>query len=81
MFWTDIARFQWNIFEILPQYYGAMWERSQSFDPGEHCLFSVDKAKNDLSIWWKNQTAGFRSVQKLVGSLALYNVALHCSSH
>ena len=21
----SIARFQWNIFEILPQYYGAMW--------------------------------------------------------
>ena len=22
----NIARFQWSIFEILPQYYGAMWE-------------------------------------------------------
>ena len=21
----NIARFQWNIFEILPQYYGSMW--------------------------------------------------------
>ena len=21
----NIARFQWNIFEIFPQYYGAMW--------------------------------------------------------
>ena len=29
----NIARFQWNIFEILPQYYGAMWAGSRKNTP------------------------------------------------
>ena len=45
----NITRFQWNIIEILPQYYGAMWDICWNFFSSDWTLHSL---RNNEITWY-----------------------------